>query len=45
MATCKVCGFDLDGSDCVKCAYYKTAEEEAMYFDGREELKQEKERW
>lgn len=42
---CKICDFDLDGSDCVKCNYYKTAEEEAMYWTERDEFKQEKERY
>ena len=42
---CKVCGFDLDGNDCLKCAHYIKAEEEAMHWEFRDRTQELKERW
>jgi hypothetical protein len=45
MTTCKICGFDLDWNECIRCDYYRKAEEERMHWEARGIFKQEKERW
>lgn len=42
---CKKCGFDLDGSDCVKCDYFERAEEEKAHWEFRDKSQELKERW
>lgn len=44
MTTCKICGFDLDYNECIKCAYYKKAEEERNHWIIRDKFQEMKER-